>query len=198
MVELKKKEVDREKIAAAVKDILAAIGEDPEREGLVGTPMRVARMYEEILSGMEQSAETHLSVQFSEENYDDMIIVKDIPVYSMCEHHMMPFFGVAHIAYIPKNGKVTGLSKIARTVECFARRLQIQERMTAQIADAIVQVLDPHGVLVIVEAEHMCMTMRGVNKPGSVTVTSAVRGYFKTSAATRNEAIGLIHQERTK
>lgn len=198
MVELKKKEVDREKIAAAVKDILEAIGEDPEREGLVGTPMRVARMYEEILAGMEQSAETHLSVQFSEENYDDMIIVKDIPVYSMCEHHMMPFFGVAHIAYIPKNGKVTGLSKIARTVECFARRLQIQERMTAQIADAIVQVLDPHGVLVIVEAEHMCMTMRGVNKPGSVTVTSAVRGYFKTSAATRNEAIGLIHQERTK
>lgn len=198
MVELKKKEVDREKIAAAVKDILEAIGEDPEREGLVGTPMRVARMYEEILAGMEQSAETHLSVQFSEENYDDMIIVKDIPVYSMCEHHMMPFFGVAHIAYIPKNGKVTGLSKIARTVECFARRLQIQERMTAQIADAIVQVLDPHGVLVIVEAEHMCMTMRGVNKPGSVTMTSAVRGYFKTSAATRNEAIGLIHQERTK
>ncbi|MCI8336886.1 MAG: GTP cyclohydrolase I FolE [Peptococcaceae bacterium] len=198
MVELKKKEVDREKIAAAVKDILEAIGEDPNREGLEGTPMRVARMYEEILAGMEQSAETHLSVQFSEENYDDMIIVKDIPVYSMCEHHMMPFFGVAHIAYIPKNGKVTGLSKIARTVECFARRLQIQERMTAQIADAIVQVLDPHGVLVIVEAEHMCMTMRGVNKPGSVTVTSAVRGYFKTSAATRNEAIGLIHQERTK
>lgn len=198
MVELKKKEVDREKIAAAVKDILEAIGEDPNREGLVGTPMRVARMYEEILAGMEQSAETHLSVQFSEENYDDMIIVKDIPVYSMCEHHMMPFFGVAHIAYIPKNGKVTGLSKIARTVECFARRLQIQERMTAQIADAIVQVLDPHGVLVIVEAEHMCMTMRGVNKPGSVTMTSAVRGYFKTSAATRNEAIGLIHQERTK
>lgn len=198
MTELKKKEVDKEKIAAAVKNILEAIGEDPKREGLMGTPMRVARMYEEILAGMEQDAQTHLSVQFSEENYDDMIIVKDIPVYSMCEHHMMPFFGVAHIAYIPKNGKVTGLSKIARTVECFARRLQIQERMTAQIADAIVQVLDPHGVLVIVEAEHMCMTMRGVNKPGSVTVTSAVRGYFKTSAATRNEAIGLIHQGRNK
>ena len=198
MVELKKKEVDKEKIVAAVKNILEAVGEDPEREGLADTPMRVARMYEEILAGMEQNAETHLSVQFSEENYDDMIIVKDIPVYSMCEHHMMPFFGVAHVAYIPKNGKVTGLSKIARTVECFARRLQIQERLTAQIADAIVDVLDPHGVLVIVEAEHMCMTMRGVNKPGSVTVTSAVRGYFKTSAATRNEAIGLIHQSRNK
>ena len=142
MVELKKKEVDKEKIVAAVKNILEAVGEDPEREGLADTPMRVARMYEEILAGMEQNAETHLSVQFSEENYDDMIIVKDIPVYSMCEHHMMPFFGVAHVAYIPKNGKVTGLSKIARTVECFARRLQIQERLTAQIADAIVDVHD--------------------------------------------------------
>ncbi len=183
--------VDTEKIRTAVKMILEAIGEDPGREGLKETPDRVARMYEDIFSGLAEDPEKHLYKKFTEE-HDEMVLVKDIPLYSMCEHHLLPFYGMAHIAYIPKNGKVTGLSKLVRVMEGFARRPQLQEKLTSQIADAIVEGLNPHGVMVIIEAEHMCMTMRGVRKPGSRTVTSAVRGLFERSVATRAEALQLI------
>lgn len=185
--------MDKERIERAVREILEAIGEDPEREGLVDTPKRVARMYEEIFGGLGEDAKKHLSVQFVDEKHEEMILVKDIPLYSMCEHHLMPFYGKAHVAYIPKkNGKITGLSKLARTVECFAKRPQVQERLTSQIADSIMEMLNPRGVLVVIEAEHMCMTMRGVKKPGSATLTSAVRGTFATNQATRAEAFSLI------
>ncbi|MCR6546326.1 GTP cyclohydrolase I FolE [Dehalobacterium formicoaceticum] len=185
--------MDKARIERAVREIIEAIGEDPEREGLVNTPKRVARMYEEIFSGLTEDAREHLKVQFCDEKHEEMILVKDIPLYSMCEHHLMPFYGKAHVAYIPKrDGKITGLSKLARTVECFARRPQVQERLTTQIADAIMETLDAQGVLVVIEAEHMCMTMRGVKKPGSATLTSAVRGRFATSQATRAEAFSLI------
>lgn len=183
--------VDSKKIRAAVKMILEAIGEDPQREGLKETPARVARMYKDIFSGLAEDPEKHLCKKFTED-HDEMVLVKDIPLYSMCEHHLLPFYGMAHIAYIPKNGKVTGLSKLVRVMEGFARRPQLQEKLTSQIADAIVKGLDPHGVMVIIEAEHMCMTMRGVRKPGSRTVTSAVRGLFERSVATRAEALQLI------
>lgn len=186
--------VDTKKIEAAVKMILEAIGEDPRREGLKETPARVARMYKDIFSGLEDEPEKYLLKKFSED-HDEMVLVKDIPLYSMCEHHLLPFYGMAHIAYIPKNGKVTGLSKLVRVMEGFARRPQLQEKLTSQIADAIVKGLGPHGVMVIIEAEHMCMTMRGVRKPGSRTVTSAVRGLFERSAATRAEALQLIKSE---
>lgn len=183
--------VDTDKIKTAVKMILEAIGEDPQREGLKETPARVARMYEDIFSGLSEDPEKHLYKKFTEE-HDEMVLVKDIPLYSMCEHHLLPFYGMAHIAYIPKNGKVTGLSKLVRVMEGFAKRPQLQEKLTSQIADAVVKGLDPHGVMVIIEAEHMCMTMRGVRKPGSRTVTSAVRGLFERSVATRAEALQLI------
>lgn len=183
--------VNQEKIEAAVKMILEAIGEDPNREGLVDTPARVARMYNEVFCGLHQDASQHLQVLFSEE-HEEMVLVKDIAFYSMCEHHLLPFFGKAHVAYIPKKGKITGLSKLARTVETLAKRPQLQERLTSQIADLIMKSLDAHGVLVVVEAEHMCMTMRGVRKPGSCTVTSAVRGIFQKNQATRAEAMSLI------
>lgn len=168
---------DRDKVEEAIKLLLEGIGEDVEREGLKETPQRVARMYEEILSGMNQSPEEHLTRTFSCDN-DDMVIEKDIQFFSSCEHHMMPFFGVAHIAYIP-NGKVVGISKLARTVETFAKRLQIQEQMTNQIADAIMEYMKPKGVMVMIEAEHMCMTMRGVKKPGTKTVTFGIKGVFE-------------------
>jgi len=183
--------IDMEKIAAAVRDILVAIGEDPEREGLRETPERVARFYKEVFSGLHEDPSRNLNVQFSE-NHEEMVIVKDIPVFSMCEHHLLPFVGFAHVAYIPRHGRVTGLSKLARVVEDYARRPQLQERLTSQIADTIKNCLDARGVLIVIEAEHMCMTIRGIKKPGSKTVTSAVRGIFQTNAATRAEAFSLI------
>lgn len=184
--------MDMEKIEQAVRMILEAIGEDPQREGLLDTPARVARMYAEIFCGLHQDPKQHLQVQFAED-HEEMVLVKDIPVYSMCEHHLVPFYGKAHVAYIPKGGKVTGLSKLARVVEGFAKRPQLQERLTSQIADSIMDMMRPRGVLVVIEAEHMCMTMRGIKKAGSKTLTSAVRGIFKSSQVTRAEAFSLIH-----
>ena len=188
--------IDKQRIESAVKEILIVIGEDVEREGLLETPARVARMYEEIFAGLHMDPSEHLLKQFSADKHDEMVIVKDIPFYSMCEHHLMPFYGVAHVAYIPdRNGAITGLSKIARTVEGYAKRPQLQERLTSQIADGIMDKLKPTGVLVVIEAEHMCMTMRGVKKPGSKTLTSAVRGVFKKNAATRSEGFSLIRDK---
>lgn len=185
--------VDLDKIEEAVRMILEAIGEDPEREGLRETPRRVARMYEEIFKGMHEDPSSHLEVLFTE-GPDEMVLVKDIPLYSLCEHHLLPFYGKAHVAYIPRKGKMTGLSKLARVVDGFARRPQLQERLTSQIADSINEKLQPWGVIVVIEAEHMCMTMRGVMKPGSLTVTSAVRGIFETNPASRAEALALINK----
>ena len=184
--------LDKDKIAAGVRLILEGIGEDPDREGLRKTPARVAGFYEEACAGMWQSPADPLSVTF-DEGHQEMVLVRDVPLYSLCEHHLAPFFGVAHVAYIPgPDGRVCGLSKIARTVDVFARRLQVQERQTSQVADSLVRYLDPAGVLVVVEAEHLCMSMRGVKKFGSKTVTSAVRGVFQTDARTRAEAMALI------
>lgn len=183
--------VDREKIEQAVRMILEAVGEDPSREGLLDTPARVARMYEEIFAGLNQDPGEYFSVIFSED-HEELVLVKDIPFYSLCEHHLVPFYGKAHVGYIPRGGRVTGLSKLARAIEAVARRPQLQERITSTVADAIVERLDPHGVIIVIEAEHMCMTMRGVQKPGAKTVTSAVRGVFAESAAARAEALSLI------
>ena len=183
--------MDRERIENAVREILLAVGEDPEREGLLETPARVARMYEEIFSGLETDPEKFLKV-FSEEKNDEMVVVRDIPLYSMCEHHLLPFVGKAHIVYIPKEGKVIGLSKLARIVDCFARRPQIQERLTSQIADFLMDRLEPHGVAVVIEAEHLCMTMRGARAAGAKTKTSALRGVMKSDARTRAEAMSLL------
>jgi len=182
--------VNKEKIEQAVRLLLEGIGEDCDREGLKETPGRVARMYEEIFAGMDQSAGEHLSKTFTAEN-NEMIVEKDISFYSTCEHHLMPFYGKVHIAYIP-DGKVVGISKLARTVEVFARRLQIQEKMTAQIADAIMEDLQPKGVIVMAQAEHMCMTMRGVKKHGSQTVTMVARGLFKENENMRNMFLNLV------
>jgi len=184
--------VDVERVRAAVSEILIAIGEDPERDGLVATPERVASMYEELFSGLQDDPARHLEVTFAAE-HDEMVMVRDIPFASLCEHHLVPFLGKAHVAYIPaEDGRITGLSKLARLVDGFARRLQVQERMTTQIADAIASVLSPRGVLVVIEAEHLCMSMRGVKKPGTVTVTSSVRGLFRSDVATRAEAMQFI------
>ncbi len=184
--------VDLGRIEKAVREILEAIGEDPDREGLVDTPERVARMYAEIYRGLHEDPAKHLTVTFAAE-HDEMVLVRDIPLYGSCEHHLIPFAGRAHVAYIPgSDGRITGLSKIARLVEGFARRPQVQERLTTQIADALAEALQPAGVLVMIEAEHLCMSMRGVKKPGALTVTSAVRGLFKTNPATRAEAMSLI------
>ncbi|MCG3083441.1 GTP cyclohydrolase I FolE [Anoxybacillus sp. LAT_35] len=180
-----------QQIEQAVRLILEAIGEDPNREGLLDTPKRVAKMYAEVFSGLTEDPKVHLQTVFSED-HEELVLVKDIPFYSMCEHHLVPFFGVAHVAYIPRGGKVTGLSKLARTVETVARRPQLQERITATVADAIMETLEPHGVMVVVEAEHMCMTMRGVKKPGAKTVTTAVRGTFATDDKARAEILALI------
>ncbi len=182
--------VNKEKIEEAVKLLLEGIGEDGSREGLKDTPERVARMYKEIFSGMEEDPGEHLSRTFTAEN-NEMIVEKDILFYSTCEHHLMPFYGKAHIAYIP-DGKVVGISKLARTVEVFARRLQIQEKMTAQIADAVMEHLSPRGVMVLVEAEHMCMTMRGVKKPGSRTVTMVSRGVFEEDEKLKRTFLDLV------
>ena len=183
--------MDQDKIKAAVKLLLEAIGEDVEREGLRATPERVAQMYTEIFSGLKEDPRNHLEVFFSEP-HEEIVMLKDIPIYSMCEHHLLPFYGKAHVAYIPRKGKITGLSKLARVVEGYAKRPQLQERLTSQIADSIMEVMKPRGVVVVIEAEHMCMTMRGVQKPGTKTLTSAVRGVFQTNEATRAEAFALI------
>jgi GTP cyclohydrolase I len=188
--------VDVPAIERAVRDILVAIGEDPDRDGLAETPGRVARMYEEIFSGIREDPGAYLSVVF-EADHDEMVMVKDIPIYSVCEHHLVPWFGSAHVAYIPsEDGRITGLSKLARLVDSFSRRPQVQERLTTQVADCIEGVLAPRGVLVVVEAEHLCMSMRGVRKPGATTVTSAVRGLMRDSAAARSEAMSFIHGSR--
>ena len=185
------KEIDQPRIAAAVREILEAIGEDHDRDGLVDTPKRVAKAYAEFFAGLHQQPADHLSTTFDIE-HDEMVLVKDIPFYSTCEHHLVPFYGSAHIGYIPgKGGKVTGLSKLARLVEVYARRPQVQERLTTQIVDALVEHLSPAGAIVVVECEHMCMSMRGVQKPGAKTVTSAVRGQLRETA-TRAEAMSLI------
>lgn len=184
--------VDKPRIEAAVREILEAIGEDPQREGLLDTPARVARMYEEVFAGMREDPKEHLIRQFNVSGQEEMVIVRDIEFFSFCEHHLLPFIGRAHVAYIPSDGKVTGLSKIARVVDGYAKRLQIQEQLTNQIADAFVDMLNVQGVLVVIEAEHMCMTIRGVKKPGALTVTSAVRGTFQSDMRTREEALQLI------
>lgn len=178
-------------IKEAVSSIINAIGENPEREGLKDTPTRVAKMYQELFAGLHEDPRDYLEAVFSEE-HEELVLVKDIPLYSMCEHHLIPFFGLAHVAYIPRNGKVTGLSKLARAVEVVAKRPQLQERMTDVIADAITEKLDPIGVVVLIEAEHLCMTMRGVKKPGSKTVTLSSRGIYKEDVHLRNEVLGLI------
>lgn len=183
--------VDHEKIEKAVRMILEAIGENPDREGLLDTPARVARMYEEIFSGLSTDPKEYFSAIFSEK-HEELVLVKDIPFYSTCEHHLVPFYGIAHVAYIPRNGRVVGLSKLARAVEAVAKRPQLQERITSTVANSIVESLNPHGVVVVVEAEHLCMTMRGVKKPGAKTVTSAVRGIFEKDAAARAEVFSLI------
>jgi GTP cyclohydrolase I len=182
---------DHQKIEQAIKMILEAIGEDPNREGLLDTPKRVAKMYEEVFQGLNADPCEHLKTVFGED-HEELVLVKDIPFYSMCEHHLVPFYGVAHIAYIPRGGKVTGLSKLARALEAVARRPQLQERITSKLANSILETLDPHGVIVVIEAEHMCMTMRGVKKPGAKTVTSAVRGVFAEDSAARSEVLSLI------
>ncbi|MEW9549993.1 GTP cyclohydrolase I FolE [Nonomuraea sp. NPDC050783] len=185
-------DVDLARIEKAVREILYAIGEDPDRDGLLETPARVARAMAEQYSGLGQTPEDVLNKVF-DVDHDEMVLVRDIEVYSTCEHHLVPFHGVAHVGYIPnERGQVTGLSKLARLVDVFARRPQVQERMTSQIADALMRVLEPRGVIVVVECEHLCMTMRGVRKPGAKTVTSAVRGDFRTSDKTRAEAMALI------
>ncbi len=184
--------VDQPRIEAAVREFLSAIGEDPEREGLVDTPNRVARACAEIFGGMQEDPSKHLHRQFLEPGNEEMVIVKDIPFSSMCEHHLLPFTGHAHVCYLPSGGRICGLSKLARCVEGYARRPQLQERLTQQIADAIEERLRARGVLVVLEATHTCMTMRGVRSAGSLTVTSAVRGWFKEDLKTREEALRLI------
>lgn len=183
--------MDKKRIEAAVREILAAVGEDPDREGLVETPRRVADMYEEIFSGLEEEPKNYIKL-FKEEQNDEMVTVRDIPLYSVCEHHLLPFIGVAHIAYLPRDGKVIGLSKLARIVNSFARRPQLQERLTSQIANFLEQELNPQGVAVIIDAEHLCMTMRGIRAAGCRTRTSALRGRMKSDPRTRAEAISLL------
>ncbi|GAB3595922.1 GTP cyclohydrolase I FolE [Angustibacter peucedani] len=183
--------IDQPRAAAAVRELLLAIGEDPDRDGLRETPQRVARSFAEIYAGLDQTPDDVLTTTF-EIGHDELVLVRDIDVYSMCEHHLVPFHGVAHVGYIPhKDGRVTGLSKLARLVDVFARRPQVQERMTSQIADALVDHLQPRGVLVVIEAEHLCMAMRGVRRPGTRTITSAVRGQLR-DVATRAEAMSLL------
>lgn len=186
--------MDKERIEKAVREILLAIGEDPDREGLQDTPKRMARMYEEIFSGLHEDPAKDLEIYFQDEKYEELVLVKDIPFFSMCEHHLVPFFGKAHVAYLPKDGKLTGLSKLARVVETVAKRPQLQERITATVADTIMKKLEPYGVIVVIEAEHMCMTMRGVKKPGSKTITSAVRGTFKSDPKSRAEVMSMINK----
>ncbi|MFY9198641.1 MAG: GTP cyclohydrolase I FolE [Acutalibacteraceae bacterium] len=187
--------VDQERIENAVKEILEAIGEDPNREGLVETPRRVAQMYADIFSGLSDDPRRHIKI-FSEPENDEMVVVRDIPLYSMCEHHLLPFIGKAHIAYLPADGKVIGLSKLARIVSDFSKRPQLQERLTAQIADFLMQELQPKGIAVIIDAEHLCMTMRGARAAGAKTQTSALRGAMRSDAKTRAEVMSLLQKGR--
>ena len=190
-------EVDLARIEAAVAEILVAIGEDPDRDGLQETPVRVARMYAEVCSGIHEDPAAHLIKTF-DVDHDEMVMVRDIPLYSLCEHHLLPFFGVAHVAYIPRRGgMITGLSKLTRLVDGYSRRPQVQERLTSQVAGAIQDTLEPQGTLVVIEAEHLCMSMRGVRKPGAVTVTSAVHGVFRDEVSTRLEAMRFLEGRRT-
>jgi GTP cyclohydrolase IA len=183
---------DQDRAEAAVRELLYAIGEDPERQGLLDTPARVARAYQEMFAGLYVNPDDVLNTTFDEQ-HDELVLVKDIPMYSTCEHHLVAFHGVAHVGYIPGvDGRVTGLSKLARVVDLYAKRPQVQERLTGQVADAIMRKLDPRGVIVVMEAEHLCMAMRGIRKPGATTTTSAVRGQFKTDNASRSEALDLI------
>lgn len=191
-----RKNMDLPKIENAVREILEAIGEDPEREGLQETPKRVARMYAEVFAGLHRDIQQDIKV-FHGEGNDEMILIGDIPFYSMCEHHLLPFHGKAHVVYIPRDGKILGLSKVARIVDTLSRKPQLQERLTSEIADEIEKAVDARSVCVIIEAEHLCMTMRGVRKPGSKTVTSAMRGGCRTDARTRNEALALINRQRS-
>ena len=185
-------EFDLPRIEAAVREILIAIGEDPEREGLIETPNRVARAYAELMRGMHQTPEEVLTTTF-DIGHDEMVLVRDIELWSMCEHHLVPFTGVAHVGYIPnERGKITGLSKLARLVDVYAKRPQVQERLTTQVADSLMEILEARGVIVVIEAEHLCMAMRGIRKPGSRTTTSAVRGVFRSSPSSRAEAMSLI------
>jgi GTP cyclohydrolase I len=185
-----KPDIDLERIAAAVREILLAVGEDPDREGLAGTPDRVARMYRELFAGLSDEPGRHLAAMFEEE-YDEMVVLRNIPFHSICEHHLLPFMGVAHVAYLPR-GRVVGISKLARVVDAFARRPQVQEHLTNQIADLIMDRLDPKGVGVVLDAQHTCMIIRGVKKPGSTMITSALRGLFKTNPSTRAEGMQLL------
>ena len=188
-----KADVDIQKIEHAVRDILIAVGEDPRREGLKDTPSRVARMYAELLAGMHQDPKKHLTSVFAEK-YDEIVLLRNIPFYSICEHHLMPFIGTAHVAYLP-SGAVIGVSKLARVVDCFARRLHVQERLTDQIAEFLMDSLKPKGVAVVLEASHSCMTIRGIKKPGSVMVTSSLRGIFRKDPKSRIEVMSLMHRE---
>jgi GTP cyclohydrolase I len=191
-VKFKPVEFDQPRAEASVRELLIAVGEDPDRHGLEDTPARVARAYRELFAGLYTDPDTVLDTTFDEQ-HDEMVLVKQIPMYSTCEHHLVSFHGVAHVGYIPgEDGRVTGLSKIARLVDLYAKRPQVQERLTAQIADALMRKLNPRGAIVVVEAEHLCMAMRGVRKPGAITTTSAVRGQFKTDSASRSEALDLI------
>ncbi len=191
-----RKNMDLPKIENAVRDILEAIGEDPEREGLLETPQRVARMYAEVFAGLHRDINKDIKV-FHGEGNDEMILIGDIPFYSMCEHHLLPFHGKAHVVYIPRDGKIFGLSKVARIVDTLSRKPQLQEKLTSELADAIEQAVDARSVCVVLEAEHLCMTMRGIRKPGSKTVTSAMRGGCRTDLRTRNEALALINRQRS-
>ena len=185
-------DIDQQRIERAVREILIAIGEDPDRDGLLDTPSRVARMYGEIFAGLHDDPSSYLKTTF-EADHDEMVMVRDIPMYSACEHHLLPWVGKAHVAYIPNDdGRITGLSKLARLVDAYAKRPQVQERLTSQIADELDRSLEPKGVMVVIEAEHLCMTMRGIRKPGATTVTSAVRGLFRRSVATREEAMRFL------
>lgn len=188
---------DHDRAAAAIRELLAAIGEDPEREGLRETPDRVARAYAELTAGLRMTAEDVLTTTF-DIGHDEMVLVRDIELWSMCEHHLVPFTGVAHVGYIPaESGKITGLSKLARLVDVYSKRPQVQERLTTQVADSLMELLDARGVIVVIEAEHLCMTMRGVRKAGARTITSAVRGVMLSNASTRAEAMALIHSPRS-
>ncbi|WP_077618371.1 GTP cyclohydrolase I FolE [Bacillus sinesaloumensis] len=186
--------INHAQIEEAVRLLLEAVGEDPSREGLLDTPKRVAKMYEEVFSGLTTDPKEFFETIFSE-NHEELVLVKDIQFHSMCEHHLVPFYGVAHVAYIPRNGRVAGLSKLARAVDAVSRRPQLQERITSTVADTLMETLDPHGVMVVVEAEHMCMTMRGVKKPGAKTVTSAVRGVLVNDTHTRSEILSYINKQ---
>ncbi len=186
--------IDTEKLKTGVKLMLEGMGEDPDREGLKATPHRVAKMYQEVLAGQDKDPADIIKV-LRDECYDELVLIRDIPFYSLCEHHLLPFHGHAHVAYIPEDDRITGISKLSRVVELYARRLQVQERMTTQVADALMESLVPKGVMVVVEAEHLCMTMRGVQKPGAITVTSVVRGIFRDKPATRSEMLSLINKK---